>query len=128
MSRHRPLGSDNILLSEQLGMGDVRDRLATANSNLGLIANQQTPSLNIHMRYSRPSIATRSSECLQGDADTQTPSQSALRKQDTRHAINVELEDIRRRRADIINKYQERIAFLKARLKGAEMHERLLRK
>jgi len=41
---------------------------------------------------------------------------------------NGELADIRRRRQEVIDRYETRLEYLRARLKGAELHEKLLRK
>ncbi|KAL5519988.1 hypothetical protein ACEPAG_1648 [Sanghuangporus baumii] len=41
---------------------------------------------------------------------------------------DIQLNEIGRRRAEITIRYQQRLDYLKARLKGAEIHERLLRK
>lgn len=42
--------------------------------------------------------------------------------------MHSEVNDIRRRRVEVTDRYQQRLDYLKARLKGAEIHERLLRK
>lgn len=39
-----------------------------------------------------------------------------------------ELDDVRRRRIAIDERFERRLEYLKARLKGAEIHERLLKK
>lgn len=39
-----------------------------------------------------------------------------------------ELVDIQQRREDLIARYSTRLDYLKAKLKGAELHEKLLRK
>lgn len=41
---------------------------------------------------------------------------------------DAELSDIRRRREDLVARYQSRVEFLRAKLRGAELHEKLLRK
>jgi hypothetical protein len=41
---------------------------------------------------------------------------------------DAELSDIRKRREDLVSRYTARLEFLKAKLKGAELHEKLLRK
>ncbi len=40
--------------------------------------------------------------------------------------IQSEVEDIRRRKIDVTDRYQQRLDYLRARLKGAEIHERLV--
>ena len=39
-----------------------------------------------------------------------------------------EISDIRKRRDDLVARYTARLEFLRAKLKGAELHEKLLRK
>ncbi len=42
-------------------------------------------------------------------------------------ALETEMTDIRRRRAEVMGRYEERLGYLRAKLKGAELHEKLLR-
>lgn len=42
-------------------------------------------------------------------------------------ALEVEMSEIRRRRAEVMGRYEERLGYLRAKLKGAELHEKLLR-
>jgi hypothetical protein len=43
-------------------------------------------------------------------------------------ALEAEMAEIRRRRAEVLARYEERLGYLKAKLKGAELHEKLLRR
>lgn len=43
-------------------------------------------------------------------------------------AMEAELADIRRRRAEVTARYEARLEYLRARLKGAELREKILRK
>jgi hypothetical protein len=43
-------------------------------------------------------------------------------------ALEVEMAEIRRRRAEVMARYEERLGYLRAKLKGAELHEKLLRR
>ena len=43
-------------------------------------------------------------------------------------ALESELFDIRRRRQEVTARYQDRLEYLRAQLKGAELREKLLRK
>ena len=43
------------------------------------------------------------------------------------YTMEMQLAEIERRRAEITVRYQQRLDYLRARLKGAEIHERLLR-
>jgi hypothetical protein len=42
-------------------------------------------------------------------------------------ALETEMVEIRRRRAEVMGRYEERLGYLRAKLKGAEIHEKLLR-
>lgn len=43
-------------------------------------------------------------------------------------ALEVEMAEIRRRRSEVMGRYEERLGYLRAKLKGAELHEKLLRR
>ena len=43
-------------------------------------------------------------------------------------ALEMEMAEIRRRRAEVMGRYEERLGYLRAKLKGAELHEKLLRR
>jgi hypothetical protein len=42
--------------------------------------------------------------------------------------IENEIEDIRRRREEVSVRYEARLDYLRAKLKGAQLHEKLMRK
>ena len=42
--------------------------------------------------------------------------------------IEIEMEDIRRRREEVSLRYEARLEYLRAKLKGAQLHEKLMRK
>ena len=41
---------------------------------------------------------------------------------------DTEMEDIRRRREEVSSRYEARLEYLRAKLKGAQLHEKLLKK
>ena len=43
-------------------------------------------------------------------------------------ALESEMAEIRRRRTEVMGRYDERLGYLRAKLKGAELHEKLLRR
>jgi hypothetical protein len=43
-------------------------------------------------------------------------------------ALESEMAEIRRRRAEVMGRYDERLGYLRVKLKGAELHEKLLRR
>jgi hypothetical protein len=42
--------------------------------------------------------------------------------------LESEMTDIRRRRAEVVARYEAKLELLRAKLKGAEMHEKLLKR
>lgn len=47
---------------------------------------------------------------------------------DDSQAVEAELEDIRRRREEVGHRYEARLEYLRAKLKGAQLHEKLMRR
>lgn len=71
-------------------------------------------------------LALRRLKDSQMSISTETVGQIATDSQDSDE--DAELSDIRKRREDLIGRYTARLEFLNAKLKGAELHEKLLRK
>ena len=47
---------------------------------------------------------------------------------DEKEGAEAELEDIQRRRGEVSHRYQARLEYLRAKLKGAQLHETLMRR
>jgi hypothetical protein len=71
-------------------------------------------------------LDTSSSALLK--AGPASPRKSAFDDEDDIAALEVEMAEIRRRRAEVMGRYEERLGYLRAKLKGAELHEKLLRR
>jgi len=71
-------------------------------------------------------LALRRLKDSQMSISTETVGQIVSEPQDSDE--DAELSDIRKRREDLIGRYTARLEFLNAKLKGAELHEKLLRK
>jgi hypothetical protein len=65
---------------------------------------------------------------LAGAHSPRTPGTTPADADDEYAALEAEMAEVRRRRAEVTARYQRRLEYLRARLKGAEMHEKLLRK
>lgn len=136
-TRHRQAGSETLPLrsGDRLDPDEFRGRGSLSSSAYGNVSqttSRQTVVAN-SSQLSRPlqsRLASSGSEYLVSGIDSPRSGRTALRQspRTANQTLDIEMDDIRRRRADIVMKYQERLAFLRARLKGAEMHERLLRK
>lgn len=136
-TRHRQAGSETLPLrsGDRLDPDEFRGRGSLSSSAYGNVSqttSRQTVVAN-SSQLSRPlqtKLVSSSSEYLVSGIDSPRSGRTALRQspRTANQTLDIEMDDIRRRRADIVMKYQERLAFLRARLKGAEMHERLLRK
>lgn len=60
--------------------------------------------------------------------DEQSIGASTMRIQEDESQIENEMDDIRRRREEVSGRYEARLEYLRARLKGAQLHEKLLKK
>ena len=82
------------------------------NSGLNVIANNSSISLTKSINHSPMRVVPESGEdramAIDGDEE--------------------EMEEIRRRREEVMMRYDARLEYLRARLKGAQLHEKLLRK
>lgn len=62
------------------------------------------------------------------DASCRSPARTSRADDEDAVTLEAELADIRKRRAEVTARYDERVEYLRARLKGAELREKLLRK
>jgi hypothetical protein len=53
---------------------------------------------------------------------------STMRVQEDEVQAENEMDDIRARREEVSTRYETRLEYLRARLKGAQLHEKLLKK
>lgn len=58
--------------------------------------------------------------------DDKAPATDTMRMEP--EELETEMEDIRRRREEVSERYEARLEYLRAKLKGAQLHEKLLRK
>lgn len=92
------------------------------SSPLGRLGTGSTSSVNLNRNPAYSSLATV-------DEKTVPLGSSSLSTNDaTIQTIESEMADIRRRRAEVVARYEARLEFLRVKLKGAEMHEKLLKR
>ena len=60
--------------------------------------------------------------------DEQSVKSSTMRIQEDESQVENEMDDIRRRREEVNARYEARLEYLRAKLKGAQLHEKLLKK
>lgn len=60
--------------------------------------------------------------------DEQLVGGSTMRIQEDEAQLENEMEEIRRRREEVSGRYEARLEYLRAKLKGAQLHEKLLKK
>jgi hypothetical protein len=53
---------------------------------------------------------------------------STMRIQEDEARLEDEMDEIRRRREEVSGRYEARLEYLRAKLKGAQLHEKLLKK
>ncbi|PCH40172.1 hypothetical protein WOLCODRAFT_136703 [Wolfiporia cocos MD-104 SS10] len=97
--------------------------LAKSSGHLPLatVRELETPQLGHYASATEESDWTASSSVRSG------PEGSTEEDEDIK-ALETELADIRRRRTEVTARYEARLEYLRARLKGAELREKLLRK
>ncbi|THH05424.1 hypothetical protein EW145_g4804 [Phellinidium pouzarii] len=111
----------------------VHEQLSSASemcSDRKMVTNDANQSPNFHP-LSQTSL-TGPLESVFSELPGCEPALSRLCSFDQRNRLDdnreAELGEICRRKAEILERYQQRLEYLKARLKGAEIHERLMQK
>ncbi|KAF8270795.1 hypothetical protein EI94DRAFT_701025 [Lactarius quietus] len=99
---------------------------STGHLPLAPVAEGDTrESVDGHVRHLR--IDT-SSSALVGTPPASSRRHEVIGDEGDIMALESEMAEIRRRRAEVMGRYDERLGYLRAKLKGAELHERLLRR
>lgn len=99
-----------------------RKRSMSSLSSRARVPPSSTPSALAHIRLGElGSVSSVNLVRLQG-------SMSTMDEDSEMTALEAELFDIRRRRQEVTARYQDRLEYLRAQLKGAELREKLLRK
>ena len=78
-----------------------------------------------HKRYLR--LDTSPSVLLGLTTPTSPRKNGVISDDEDLAALEGEMAEIRRRRAEVMGRYDERLGYLRAKLKGAELHEKLLK-
>lgn len=65
---------------------------------------------------------------MQSVAEDEGKSLHGTLRTDEDHEVETEMEDIRRRREEVSKRYEARLEYLRAKLKGAQLHEKLVKK
>lgn len=105
----------------QLASAASRKRSMSSLSSRARVPSSAPPAL-AHARLAElGSVSSVNLLRLQG-------SMSTMDEDPEMTALEAELSDIRRRRQEVIARYQDRVEYLRAQLKGAELREKLLRK
>jgi hypothetical protein len=71
---------------------------------------------------------SRSHRALRSLVESDELSEMDSHEEGDAFVLDKELSDIRRRREEVLDRYEARLDYLRAKLKGAEIHEKLLRK
>ncbi|KAI0345720.1 hypothetical protein BDW22DRAFT_1481935 [Trametopsis cervina] len=157
-SRPRQLNPSNgalvfqpVTLSRKTSMSSIssRHKNGTAASNsLGRMGLGSSSSLNLrgssaHLplatvseaETAHPSLPLKMSSSAKGSLAPLSPNGSHhsesirnLHDDEDIQALQAEMAEIRRRRAEVTARYEARIEYLRARLKGAELREKLLKR
>lgn len=102
-------------------MGDMRS--LSGHNHAGQNQRSLAPSFEQMRPGIGPGYLHTSSEADLSDDDDDYPEDSQSMANDIQA-----LEDVRRKRADLVTRYAARLEFLRARLKSAEIQEKLRKK
>lgn len=131
-SLHSSRSSPNLLSPAPLSAPPM-PALPIAASNTSSTLHRKRPSI---MRQQRQTTHTTISvSCAPHTAapvpvsrPPPPPKRPSVSTDPALHALEAELADIRRRKADVSQRYERRLDFLRAKLKSAEIRERLTKK
>lgn len=122
-SRHRA-GSSIAQSPARYAFGSTSSVNLTGSSRhlpLATVSEHEVPYISSPMKLGDPKSKLREA------SSTSNGSVKNLRAEDIA-ALEVEMADIRRRRAEVTARYEARLEYLRARLKGAELHEKLMKR
>ncbi|EJU03224.1 hypothetical protein DACRYDRAFT_21481 [Dacryopinax primogenitus] len=115
------------------GPNGTMTSLPAADSNATIRPRKRNSLIDVLPRRS----ATKSSSSRSNGSNPPTPSvavrnspaqaQAVLSTMDPDPKMTAALTEIRKGRADVKQRYETRMAFLRAKLKGAELHEKLIK-
>lgn len=119
-SLHRKNSTSSMASSSAAAVNSKRRLIAPPvpglPSNLGQLGHASNSSLNL----------TRSTGHLPMSSLPEDKVKSSI--DDDLLEADEEMEEIRRRREDVSRRYEERLEYLRAKLKGAQLHEKLMKK
>jgi len=140
----RAMASTSTLVSQPSGMprkGSVSSMSSRGRPGMPSLAGlASSSSVNLARSSNHLSLATvaesegkaghrlHASETDADDASYGEPVRASRADDEDYVTLEAELADIRRRRVEVTARYEERVEYLRARLKGAELREKLLRK
>jgi hypothetical protein len=140
-SKRTPAANKSVSLLRKSSLSSVSSRgnsshglppvppLPSTSSNLGHLGVGSSSSVNLTRSTGHlPLSALAESEIV--DRRSFAEARSGLGPEDDADIVALELElaDIRKRRGEVTARYEARLEYLRAKLKGAELHEKLLRK
>ena len=120
-SNSQPLVSQPITLSRKNSLSSMSSRGRSTSGSLHPLPSASSNSLGKHgtSTGSTPSVNNAGFSTLETVEETSDPALATLEN---------EMTDIRRRRAEVVARYEAKLELLRAKLKGAEMHEKLLKR
>ncbi|KAF8208760.1 hypothetical protein K438DRAFT_1812829 [Mycena galopus ATCC 62051] len=115
--------------SSRLGIGSHSPSHTLSNGNSGLVVPPVPPlplGMSLGQIGSTPSLSRSSGHLPMGVVrEDETMLTVDL---DEEREFGVEMEELRKRREEVAGRYETRLEYLRAKLKGAELHEKLLSK
>ncbi|KAJ6512126.1 hypothetical protein C8R47DRAFT_1002609 [Mycena vitilis] len=122
-------GSSSASATSRLGIGANGSHAGAGTGNGGLMVPPVPPlplGMSLGQMGSTPSLSRSSSHLPMGVVHED---EAVLTVDlDDEREFGMEMEELRRRREEVAGRYEARLEYLRAKLKGAELHEKLLSK
>jgi hypothetical protein len=118
-----PIVSQPISISRKNSISSMSSRgKSTMGSSIGRLGTGSTSSLNLSRSPGYSTLATVDEKTVPLGSPSFTTNDTVVQ------TLENEMMDIRKRRAEVVARYEARLELLRAKLKGAEMHEKLLKR
>lgn len=113
----------------RFGFGSTSSvNLSRSSGHLPLATVSETESMYVPSPLKSSRSAREDAMPLSPEGSQYSESVKHLREDDDILALEAEMADIRKRRAEVTARYEARLEYLRARLKGAELREKLLKR
>jgi len=123
LSRKNSFSSVSSRGKSVINFGSIPNVPPLPNSPLGRLGSGSSSSISLSRGLHSPLPTVEEKRPTHLGSFSQVPNQDPALQ-----ALENDMADIRRRREEVVARYEARLEFLRVKLKGAEMHEKLLKR